>query len=69
MRYSLIHSLIAEAGGIALPASKMGLNPQAPVEGKLEVREPLVSSWFQVVSLSPQNCYITNRWTSVKIRL
>ena len=38
------------AGVIALPVLKMG--PQAAVEGKLEVREPEVSSWFQVVFFS-----------------
>lgn len=69
MRYSLILSLIAVAGVIALPVSKMGLDSQARVEGKLEVREPQVSSWLEGVSFSPQNCCITNRWTSVKIRL
>ena len=43
MRLSLILFLVAVADVIALPALKMGLDPQAAVEGKLEVREPQVS--------------------------
>lgn len=47
MQRSLILWLVAVAGVIALPISKMDLDPQAAVEGKLEVQ---VSSWFQIVS-------------------
>lgn len=40
MRLSFIPFLVAVAGVIALPAPKMGLDPRADVEGKIEVREP-----------------------------
>ena len=52
MRLFLVPFLVAVAGAIALPVSEMGLDPQAAVEGKLEVREPEVSSLFQVVCFS-----------------
>lgn len=45
MQLSLITVLVAVAGVIALPASKTDLDPQTTVDGKLEVREPQVSSW------------------------
>lgn len=51
MHISLSLSLVAMAGVtvIALPVSKMGLDSQAVVKGKLEVREPQVSLWFRIV--------------------
>ena len=54
MHRSLILFLVAVAGVIALPVSKMGFDPQAAVEEKLEVRKETVSSWFQVVSFNPK---------------
>ena len=36
----------------------MGLDTQAAVEGKLEVREPQVSPWIQVVSFSQKKYVI-----------
>lgn len=57
MHHSLILSLVAMAGVIVLPVSKIGLDPQAAVEGELKVGEPQVSSWFQVASFSPKNCF------------
>ena len=61
MHLFLIPFLAAVAGVIALPVLKMG--PQAAVEGKLEVREPEVSSWFQVVFFSQKKGYKTDKWT------
>ena len=52
MHLSLIPFLVVVTGAIALPVSKMGLDTQVAVEGKLEVREPQVSPWIQVVSFS-----------------
>lgn len=49
MKLILIPFLVAVASVIALPVLKMDLDPQTAVEGKLEVREPQVSWWFQVV--------------------
>lgn len=60
MRLSLIPFLAAIAGAIALPVSNMGLDPQAEVEGKLEIREPQVSSWFKVVSFSGGKRWLYN---------
>lgn len=50
MRLSLISVVAVIAGVIALPVAKMDIDSQAGVEGKLEIRETQVSSWFQVVS-------------------
>ena len=50
MHLPVIHFLVAVAVVIALPVSKTDLDHQAGVEGKLEVREPKVRSWFEVVS-------------------
>lgn len=52
MHFPLSLFLVAVTGVtvIALPVSKTGLDPQAAVEGKLEVREPQVSLWFQIDS-------------------
>lgn len=48
MHIPLSLSLVAVTGiiAIALPVSEMGFDPQAAVEGKLEIREPQVSLWF-----------------------
>ena len=48
MHISLSLFLVAVTGVIviALPVSKMGFDPQAAVEEKLEVREPQVSLWL-----------------------
>lgn len=43
MHLSLIPLLVTVTGVIALPVSKMDLDPQMAVEGKLEAREPQVS--------------------------
>lgn len=52
MQLFLIPFLVAVAGAIALPVSKMGLDPQVAVERNLEVRESQVSSGFQRVPFS-----------------
>lgn len=44
MHLSLITVLIGVAGVIALPGSKVDLDPRTAVDRKLEVREPQVSS-------------------------
>ena len=51
MHISLNLFLVAVTAVIvmALPSSNMGFDPQAAVEGKLEVREPQVSFWFLIV--------------------
>lgn len=49
MKLILIPFLVAIASVLALLVLKMDLDPQTAVEGKLEVREPQVSWWFQVV--------------------
>ena len=54
MHLSMIPFLVAVASVIALPVLKMDLDPQTAVEGKLEVREPQISSWFQAVCFSPK---------------
>ena len=48
MHLCLALSLVAVAGVIALPVTKMDLDPQMAVEGKLKVREPQVSLSCQV---------------------
>ena len=50
MHISLSLFLVAVTGVIviALPVSNMGSDPQAVAKGKLEVREPQVSLWFQI---------------------
>lgn len=48
MHLFLVLSLVAVAGVIALPVTKMDLDPQMAVEGKLEAREPEVSLSCQV---------------------
>ena len=52
MRLFLIPFLVAVAGIIALPVLKIGLDPQAAMEGKLEVREQQVSLWFSSMKIS-----------------
>ncbi len=48
MHLCLVLSLVAVAGVIALPVTKIDLDPQMAVEGKLEAREPQVSLLCQV---------------------
>lgn len=60
MHFSLGLILVAVASVIALPVPKMSFDPQAEVQGKLEVRGLQVSSWFQILSLSQINCYTTD---------
>ena len=52
MHFPLSLFLVAVTGVtvIALPVANMGLDPQAAVEQKLEVRQAEVSLWFQIVS-------------------
>lgn len=52
MQLFLIPLLVAVTGAIALPVSKMSLDPQVAVERNLEVRESQVSSGFQRVLFS-----------------
>lgn len=49
MHLSLITVLVGVAGVIALPVSKIDLDPQTAVDGKLEVREPQVSLWYYLL--------------------
>lgn len=63
MHFPLSFFLVAVAGVIALPVSKIGLDPQTTVQRELEVREPQVSLWFQVVSFSQINRYTTDCWS------
>ena len=55
MHLYLIPFLVGVSGVITLPVLKIGHDPQAVVEGKLEVREPLVSYENFI-----RNCY--NYW-------
>lgn len=59
MQLSLISFLVAVAGVIALPVSKVDLDSQTAVEEKLEIRAPQVSLWFQGVSSvqKQKSCY------------
>lgn len=46
MRLSLITALVGLSGVIAMPISKTDLDSQMAVDGKLEIREQVVSSWY-----------------------
>lgn len=54
MQLSLIPFLVAAAGVIAVPVSKLNLDSQTAVEEKLEIRTPQVSLWFHGVSSCPK---------------